>query len=377
MGRVTIRPVTTEIDRERFLDVPRVVYVGDRNWVEPIRSSISTQLWPSGDNPFLEYGEFQAFVATDEAGRSTGRIVAAVNRRLNERDGRSIGLFGYFECIDDAEVGRALLETALSWLRDRGMTLARGPIDLSTHNSCLFLVDGFDSQPAIMMPYNPPHYPKLMEREGWTQAKDAYAYDFPMEPLSNKFEKAYRVALKAGVTFRSVNLKGDAFDRDVRNIYQLFTQAFSNNWSSSPRSEEEFFEEAQQLKTLVDPAIFPIAEYEGKMVGFFMGLPDYNIALKHVNGTLNIWGVLKFLWYRRTIDRARMITLCALPEFRRKMVPLALVYLTMKGGQQRGYKRAELSWIWEDNYPSRKITEASGGTIFKTYRVYEKELQLC
>jgi len=30
------------------------------------------------------------------------------------------------------------------------------------------------------------------------------------------------------------------------------------------------------------------------MVGFFMGLPDYNIPLKRVNGRLNWLGILKF-----------------------------------------------------------------------------------
>jgi hypothetical protein len=35
------------------------------------------------------------------------------------------------------------------------------------------------------------------------------------------------------------------------------------------------------------------------------------------------------------------------------MVPLALIYLGMQGGIQKGkpYKRAELSWVYEDNYP--------------------------
>jgi hypothetical protein len=48
----------------------------------------------------------------------------------------------------------------------------------------------------------------------------------------------------------------------------------------------------------------------------------------------------------------------------------------MKGGIQKGkpYKRAELSWVFEDNMSSRKLIEASGGTIYKTYRIYEKTL---
>jgi hypothetical protein len=119
-----------------------------------------------------------------------------------------------------------------------------------------------------------------------------------------------------------------------------------------------------------------VAEYNGEMVGFFMGLPDYNIPLKHVRGRLNLLGILKFLWYRRQIDRGRVIAICSLPEYRRKMVPIALIYLGMQGGIQKGkpYNRAELSWVYEDNFPSRKLIEASGGKIYKTYRIYEKVL---
>ena len=122
--------------------------------------------------------------------------------------------------------------------------------------------------------------------------------------------------------------------------------------------------------------MFPIAEYNGEMIGFWMGLPDYNIPLKHVNGKLNWLGILKFLWHRRHIDQGRVIAICSLPEFRRKMVPLALIYLGMSGGIQKGkpYKRAELSWVYEDNFASRKLIEASGGKIYKTYRMYEKSL---
>ncbi|HEY9662840.1 MAG TPA: GNAT family N-acetyltransferase, partial [Allocoleopsis sp.] len=287
------------------------------------------------------------------------------------------GLFGFFECVDDPEVVKALLDTACDWLRQQGMTLARGPIDLSTHNNCLFLVDGFDTAPYLMMPYNPPYYPRYVEQAGWHKAKDAYAYDLPLTHLANEFEKAYRIAVKSGVTFRSVYTQGEGFKQDCANLYQLFSSGFANNWSSSPRSEEEFLEEAKDLKTIVDPAIFWIAEYEGKMIGFFMALPDYNMALKHVNGKLDVIGILKLLWYRRKIDQARVLAICALPDYRRKMVAPALIYLGAKGGfvdKKNPYQRAELSWVYEDNLLSRRVTEASGGKIYKTYRIYEKEL---
>ncbi len=366
---MNIEAVTTPQQQQQFLDVPWRVYKDDPNWVPPLRSSIAKQLAP--DNPFFEYGELQQFIAT-ENGEAVGRIVAAINRRLNESEGKIVGIFGYFECIDDFEVARSLLKAAEDWLRDRGAVVLRGPIDLYTHNNCLFLVEGFDSPPYMMMPYNPPYYPEFLERDGWYKAKDAYAYDFSMNPLENKYEKAHRIACKSGITFRPVRIKGEGFDRDCLDIYRIFTETFSHSWSASPRTEAEFIAEAKDLKQVVDPDIFPIAEYDGEMVGFCMTLPDYNIAFKHIDGKLDLWGILKLLWYRRQIDRARTIAICCLPEYRRKMVSAALVYELMEGGKKRGYKRAELSWVWQDNLLSRRITEAAGGVAYKTYRMYEK-----
>ncbi|MEM8640861.1 MAG: hypothetical protein AAGG51_18890 [Cyanobacteria bacterium P01_G01_bin.54] len=371
---VQLTPVTTPEQQAQFLLLPRRIYAQLPQWVEPLHSGITEQLSP--ENPFREYGELQAFLAIQD-GEPVGRIVAAINRRLIEREGQNVGLFGYFETIDAPDVVETLLEVAADWLRDRGMDTIRGPINLSTHNSCLFLVDSFDRQPQMMMPYNPDYYPHLLEQLGWAPAKDAYAYDLPLDLLLDpKFEKGYKIALKSGITFRPIRTKGAEFEADCKALYELFTTAFANNWSSSARTEAEFLAEAEDLKQLVDPDIFPIAEHEGKMVGFFMALPDYNQALKHVNGKLNGWGILKFLWYRRRINRARVIAICSLPEYRRKMVPVALIYLGMKGGTQKGkpYTEAELSYVWEDNSPSRRIIEASGAKIAKTYRVYERSL---
>ncbi|MGG6292775.1 hypothetical protein ACQ4M4_00005 [Leptolyngbya sp. AN02str] len=378
IGSVTIRPVLSPGDLEMFLDVSKRVYANDPNWVQPLRSSIAKHFKP--DAPFLQYGKLQAFIATRMGKNGTeavGRVVASVNQRLIDKEGQQVGLFGFFECIEDFSVAEGLFNAACDWLRRQGMTVVRGPIDLSTHINCLFLVDGFDSGPMIMMPYNPPYYPQFVERAGWQKAKDAYSYVIHLEQeLPPEYKKGYDIAIKSGITFRPIHTKGEEFQKDVESLYHLFTKAFSDNYSSTPRSLEEFVEEAQDLQQLVDPDVFPVAEYNGEMVGFWMGLPDYNIALKHVNGKLNWLGILKFLWYRRQIDQGRVLVICSLPEYRRKLVPLGLIYLGMLGGIKKGkpYKRAELGFVYEDNMPSRKLVESAGGKICKTYRIYEKPL---
>jgi hypothetical protein len=39
-----------------------------------------------------------------------------------------------------------------------------------------------------------------------------------------------------------------------------------------------------------------------------------------------------------------------------------------------GYERVELSWILEDNLPIRRVIEDLGARVYKTYRIYEKEI---
>ncbi len=379
MSNFSTKPVTTTTEQADFFAVPAYVYRNDPYWVAPIESSTAKQF--SDENPFFQYGRLQQFIAY-QGEQPVGRIVAAVNNRLLERETEAIGLIGFFECINDLDIGQALLNAATNWLKHQGMRIARGPIDLSTHNNCLFLADGFDAAPMLMMPYNPQYYLDIMEVNGWHKAKDAYAYDFRVDkPLPDSFERGYKIARKAGITFRAIQTKGEAFEQDCRHIYELFTTAFAHNWSSSARTEDEFMEEAKELQPLVDTDIFVIAEdpkkeSDNKMVGFFMALPDYNMALKHVQGKLNLIGILKFLWYRRQINQARVLAICTLPEYSRKMVALAVVYLGMQGGSQKTtrYKRAELSWVYEDNMRSRNIIESTGATIYKTYRIYEKSL---
>ena len=165
-----IKPVTTEAEIKKFFAVPTRVYQNDPNWVQPLRSSITKQL--AANNPFCEYGKFQQFIAIDEKGEPLGRIVSAINNRLIEKENEQIGLFGYFECVQDFAVAESLFNIACEWLKEQGIHKVRGPIDLSTHNNCLLLVDGFNSPPMMMMPYHPAYYHKFLENPYYQHIHD-------------------------------------------------------------------------------------------------------------------------------------------------------------------------------------------------------------
>ena len=99
---------------------------------------------------------------------------------------------------------------------------------------------------------------------------------------------------------------------------------------------------ASELKPVVDPRLTLIAEdAEGRPVGFALALPDFNQVLKHMNGRLFPFGVLKALWLRRKIDRLRVLTLGVGPEYRGKGLD-ALFYLGIfRGGNSQGILQGE------------------------------------
>ena len=406
-----IRKVSNEADLKLFLDLPLRIYANDPNFVPTLHADLRKQLSAHGLK--RQYVDFELFLALDAQGNAIGRIVPAINSRLNEKEERKVGIFGYFEALPIAGLEKKLLDTAMSWVKERGAVELRGPIDLTTHTRAMFLLpssksaksavgssvasgmessvgsraadqadqagpedqaDPADQRPFILMPYNPPRYCEKMIENGFTLAKKAYAYHLPILPLTDLFARSYAIAQKSNIRFRPVDLSRAGYMKDLRQVYQIFRQVFQDSWCSSWQSEEEFFESAAALRQLIDPAVFPVAELDGKMIGFFLTLPDYNSVLQKLKGRLGLVGLIKFVYYRRQIDRLRAISICVLPEFQRKMVAMALVHCLYQGSVGEGYRSAELSWIWEDNYVSRKITEAARATISREYGLYAKKV---
>jgi GNAT superfamily N-acetyltransferase len=74
------------------------------------------------------------------------------------------------------------------------------------------------------------------------------------------------------------------------------------------------------------------------------------------------------------IDQIRLAILGVLPPYRHRGLELILIEEVWRRGTAVGYRRAELSWILEDNEPMTKGLRALGARPTKTYRLYQKAL---
>jgi len=370
--KVNILPVRGRRDLHQFLTLPWKIYQGNSYWVPPLLSEVK-RLLNRRKHPFHLHAEVEYFLALRDE-EVVGRIAATVNHQYVQFHHQLTGFFGFFESVDDPAVATALLKAAEQWIAARGMQRMLGPMSFSTNEECALLVDGFQSAPTVMMPYNPPYYAALIESVGYTKAKDLLAYflNGNIPPPERLVRGVAHLQQRNAIRIRPVNLR--RFRQDVELIQAVYNSAWERNWCFVPMTPEEIADLAKQLRMIGNPNLCLLAEHNGEAVGFALGLPDYNQALRYINGRLFPVGLFKLLWYRRYMNSARVLALGLKPGFRNMGIDAMLYLRLWQEAPANGLPLVECSWILEDNWPMRRGLERMGGEITKTYRIYEKTL---
>jgi GNAT superfamily N-acetyltransferase len=368
VDQLQIAPVESARARREFLSFPYRLYRDDPYWVPPLRTAQKELLCRDG-HPFHRHATVQCFLAT-RSGRTVGRIAAILDPRYSEFHREAAGFFGFFDLIDDECVASELLGAARDWLRRHGAAIIRGPVNPSTNYECGVLVDGFDSCPRIMMTYNYPYYGRLLEKAGLRKAKDLLSYDvLAAEARDGRVNALLERATQDGMRIRPLRLK--EFEHEVELAWDLYNSAWARNWGFVPMTREEFMHYAHEMRPILVPELALFAEIGDNLAGFALAVPDINEALKHIGGRLFPFGLPKLLWYQRQIRYMRVVLLGVRPEYRATPAAAALYALLIQQCLKLNYRGAECSWILEDNVLMRRAIESLGGTVTKTYRIYE------
>ena len=379
---IVLKPVASKKDWDQFIGFAWEIYAGDSYWVPPLRIAVR-DLLDVAKNPFFRHAIMHPVLAIDDTtGRCVGRIVGVVDDNHNKYHSEKTGFFGFFECVNDQKVANLLLDEAARWVKAQGMNLMRGPMNPSTNHECGLLVEGFDDPPAVMMTYNPRYYLSLLENWGLTKSKDLFAYNLTSGKapyLEKLWAQAERLKSRATVTFRTVNMS--KFKEELGIILDIYNDAWEKNWGFVPMEPLEFEHMAKDMKAIIDPELVLIAEVRGKPAGFALALPDVNQVFKKVSdGKLLPFGIFKLLWNlkgpgkRKTMNRARILTLGIKRAYVENGIGPLLYTEYFKRGPKAGYDIGEASWILEDNGPMNKALSRMFGERYKVYRLYDKAI---
>lgn len=377
-GDLALTPVRGRADTADFIDLPHRLHPSTSPWVPPLRSE-QRALLDRRKNPFFDYGNAELFLVRKH-GRPVGRVAAVDNPRSNAHHGTREGFFGLFESINDVTVARALFDAAAQWLQKRELRTMTGPVGFTTNDECGVLVDGYELPPAVMLPYNPPYYPDLLETVGLAKAKDLLAWELPATVHQDqRLERAARhVQEQRKLSVRPVDLS--RFKEETELFRQLYNSTLDDNWGFCPLTRREMESLARRLRPVISPDLAVIGESDGDPVGFALAVPDIAPALAAAGGRLWSYGLplggLRALRAQRSISRGRFIALGVCKENRRQGLELLMYRTLSQAAQARGLHTGELSWVLEDNRHVNAAAARLGGRIVKRYRLYSGSLAL-
>ncbi len=287
---------------------------------------------------------------------------------------------GFFECIEDEAAAIVLFDACKSWLSERGMEGMDGPINFGERDSFWgLMVKGWEFEPTYKMPWTKPYYISFFENYGFQDYFQQYVFVSPIAGANvtqGIEEKAQRIFDNPDYVFQHIEKSNLAkYAEDFRFI-------FNAAWAKFPGVKEMSSESAQKLvktmKPIIDEQLLWFAyTTDGTPVAFFIVIPDLNQIVKHLNGKLNWWGMIKFLLLKLkgTLTRTCGVIFGVTPDHQGKGVESAIALRFREVARTNPfypYTTMDMNWVGDFNPKMLRFVSQLGASNDKTFITYRK-----
>lgn len=357
-NKYTLHEIKTSNDKKKFTDVPVKIYKYTESWIRPLTNEIEAVFEPS-KNKLFDNGEAIRWVLIDANNISVGRIAAFYNNNSNEQ--LSVGGCGFFECINEQGAANVMFNAAKEWLQLKGIEAMDGSINFGDRDKWWgILTDGFTA-PVYGMNYNHPYYKELFENYGFKNYFNQYSYGRKIDPDTQTLTSGNAVIKKAIRIFQNSDYKFRHLEKaDLKNIGDAFVTIYNKSWAGfndvKPMTKEQGRHLIKEMKPIIDLKIITFAYYKDEPIGFYIQIPDLNQAIKHLNGSFNLWNKLKFLYLikvKKVCTKALGIVFGVVPEHQGKGVESGLIetfcQTIIENKDTMNYRDVEFTWIGDFN----------------------------
>ena len=369
---IEVRPVKTKREQNIFLTFPWKIYKNDPLWVPPLLPELKKNMDPSRGLFFLGGGIADFYIAWKD-GKPAGTICCS-----REKSNSPENMFGFFECIDDYAVAEALFKQAETWAREHHLNIIIGTYNLDREDRRGILIEGRDRPAALLCGYNPPYYQGFFERYGFgLEHDDGLAYAFDLDPNNPKLQRlsrlAERVRQRKNIKIRGANMSD--VENEIDRIWYLQNHSLEHLPGFVPYPREAIETMILPLKDMADPELVLFAEENGKAIGWFPGIANFNEIIIHLNGLRYPWDYLRALIYQHKKPECVSIKSVAVPpEYWDTGVAILLFDEMAKRAIAKGFKWADMSLTGEDNPDTWDLAHHMGAKIYKRYRFYKKTI---
>jgi len=368
---IEVRPVQTRRERDIFITFPWRIYKHDPLWIAPILSERQKAMDPARGLFFKGGGIADLYIAWQD-GRPVGTISCSQEKGGHEN------MFGFFECFDDYAIAETLFNRAVIWTRDHHLSTMIGTYNLDREENRGILIEGRDRPAPLLCGYNPPYYPGFFERYGFgLEHDDGLAYAVDLDLNDPKMQRLSHLAeqVRQRKSFKIRGAHMDDVENEIDRIWDLQNRALAHLPGFMPYPREAIETMILPLKEMADPDLVLFAEIDGKAIGWFPAIPNFNEILIHINGLRYPWNYLPALYYQhKKIESIAIKSVAVPPEYWDTGVAVLLFDEMVKRAVAKGYKWADLSMTGEDNPDTWDLAHHMGGRIYKRYRFYKKEV---
>ncbi len=368
---IEVKKVTDKKMLLEFIKVPWTaeIYRDDPAWVPPV---IKDQLhfFDPDEGYFFEHGEAQLFIAYLD-GKPAGRITAHTYSRYEEKYDRDTGFFGFYECIDNLNVSKALFDTAREWLRAKGKKKMNGPQSFTIYDSVGFDCINNGRMPVIGMFHLAHWYEKHALAYGFEKYIDWFCFMVKKDGINwdPLFKMRDEMMKKTDIKF-IVAKKKDIPNR-ADDVMRIFNAAWEGNMDHLPLTDKQFKLMFDELKMVIIPELAIFAEQDGKTIGFILSVPDANPGIAELKGKLYPWRIVKLLWKVKRTKTLRTILMGVMPEYRGQNIDQILILMTIEIGLGLGYVQSDCSLIVETNKKMIGALKYLNSDCYKGYRLFQ------
>ncbi|NPD47656.1 MULTISPECIES: hypothetical protein [unclassified Lentimicrobium] len=346
---VDIIKVSSKSDYKAFAKLPFEIYKGNAYWVPPIIKDEIKSLNPL-ENPAMDYCDSQFWLAKKE-GKVVGRIGAIINKKYNEKLNEKLGRFSRLEFYDDAEVFQALMDTAVNWLKERGMNKAHGPLGFSNLDTQGMLIEGFDHLASVASVYHMPYYQTHLDKYGFRKENDWVEFRLTLGERARQKGIRGSQLIKKRYGFEVVRFeKTDELKPYVKDIFAILNDAFDKLPYVTPFNEKMIDLYAEKYFKVINPKYVAMVKKEERIVGFVVAVPSLSEAMQKANGKLFPLGfthVLKAMKNPKVLD---FFLTGVVPEYDNAGVAVILFSEIQDEMLGAGIDQMETTGIFETNH---------------------------
>lgn len=370
-----VKEVLNLSDAQAFLKVTKHLYQNDPVWVCGLDKDI-VEVFDKKNNPNFEPGDAKRWILINDKQELIGRVAAFYNRKKIKEGEAQIGGIGFFDCINDQHAANLLFDTCKDWLKSKQFEGMDGPVNFGEKDKFWgLMVQGF-LNPSYQENYNFPYYRNLFENYGFKKILEQTTSEISFKKFKiERFQKLSSRVLNNPI-YRFEHYKANQLGKYAKDFIEIYNQA----WAHRPDFIAINFDRIENTLRSLNPIMLEEAIWfayaNNEPAGFYVNVIDVNQIFKHLNGKLDTWGKLKFLWYKKfgKINRIRGIVFGVIPKYQNLGLETGMIMRLFNAMKKYpDIQSSELAWIGDFNPKMHSLFEALGAETTKIHYTYRVE----